>query len=81
MSLGFSFVLLFLLAVIFFAFLQRESLHHCCKECMSRLFCLFVCYGVQESRGAMDGGGGSYIEDGLVEGTTEASIKREYEEE
>jgi hypothetical protein len=29
----------------------------------------------------MDGGGGSCIEDGLVEGTTEASIKREYEEE
>jgi len=29
----------------------------------------------------MDCGGGSYIEDGLVEGTTEASIKREYEEE
>jgi hypothetical protein len=29
----------------------------------------------------MDGGGGSCIEDGLVEGTTEANIKREYEEE
>jgi hypothetical protein len=43
-------------------------------------FCV-MCYGVQESRGAMDGGGGSCIEDGLVEGTTEASIKREYEEE
>jgi hypothetical protein len=36
---------------------------------------MFVCYGVQESRGATDGGEGSCIEDGLVEGTTEASIK------
>jgi len=71
MSLGFSLVLLFSLAVtVFFAFLQREFLHHSCKECVGRLFCLFVCYGVQESRGAMDGGGGSCIEDGLVEGTT-----------
>jgi len=34
-----------------------------------------VCYGVQKSHGAMDGGGGSYVEDGLVEATTEASIK------
>jgi hypothetical protein len=34
-----------------------------------------VCYEIQESRGAMDGGEGSCIEDGLVEGTTEASIK------
>jgi len=34
-----------------------------------------VCYGVQESRGAMDGGGGSCIEDGLVEGTGEANIR------
>jgi len=34
-----------------------------------------VCYGVQKSHGAMDGGGGSCIEDGLVEATTEASIK------
>ncbi len=42
---------------------------------MGRLFCLFVCYGAQESGGAMDGGEGSYIEYGLAEGTTEASIK------
>ncbi len=42
---------------------------------MGRLFCLFMCYGVQESRSAMDGGEGSCIEDGLVEGTTKASIK------
>ncbi len=43
---------------------------------MGRLLCLFVCYGGQESRGAMDGGGGSYIEDGLAEGMAEANIKR-----
>jgi hypothetical protein len=42
---------------------------------VGRLFCLFMCYGVQESRSAMDGGEGSCIEDGLVEGTTKASIK------
>jgi len=35
---------------------------------MGRLLCLFVCYGVQESRGVMDGGGGNCIEDGLAEG-------------
>ncbi len=42
---------------------------------MGRLFSLFVCYGAQESGGAMDAGEGSCIEDGLVEGTTEAIIK------
>jgi hypothetical protein len=42
---------------------------------VGRLFYLFVCYGVQESHGTMDGGGGSCIEDGLAEGTAEASIK------
>ncbi len=42
---------------------------------MGRLFCLFVCYGIQESRGAMDGGRGSYIEDGLAKGTGEARIR------
>jgi hypothetical protein len=42
---------------------------------MGRLFYLFVCYGVQESRNTMDGGGGSCIEDDLVEGTAEASIR------
>ncbi len=42
---------------------------------MGRLFCLFVCYGAEESGGAMDGGEGSCIENGLVEGTTEVSIK------
>ncbi len=42
---------------------------------MGRLFCLFVCYGVQESRGAMDGGGRSCIEDGLAEGTAGGSIR------
>ncbi len=42
---------------------------------MGRLFYLFVCYGVHESCGAMDGGGGSCIEDGLAEGTGEASIR------
>jgi hypothetical protein len=46
-----------------------------------RLLCLFVCYGVQESRGAMDGGGGSCIEDGLAEGTGEASIRRSMRKE
>jgi hypothetical protein len=34
---------------------------------MGRLFCLFVCYGGQELRGAMDGGGGNCIENGLAE--------------
>jgi hypothetical protein len=43
---------------------------------VGRLFCLFVCYGVQDSSGVMDGGGGSYIEDGLVEGMGEANIRR-----
>ncbi len=42
---------------------------------MGRLFYLFVCYGVQESRDAMDGGGRSCIEDGLAEGTSGRSIK------
>ncbi len=48
---------------------------------MGRLFCLFVCYGVQESHGAMDGGGGSYIEDGLVEGMREANIRKSMRKE
>jgi len=34
-----------------------------------------MCYGVHESCGAMDGGGGSCIENGLAEGTREASIR------
>jgi len=34
---------------------------------MGRLLCLFVCYGGYELCGAMDGGGGNYIEDGLAE--------------
>jgi len=34
-----------------------------------------VCYGVQESQGAMDGGRGRCIEDGLAKGTGEARIR------
>jgi hypothetical protein len=42
---------------------------------VGRLFCLFVCYRVQESRDAMDGGGGSCIEDDLAKGMAKASIR------
>jgi hypothetical protein len=46
-----------------FACLRREYVHCCCKECTSRQLCLFVCYGEQELRQTMDGGGSDGIED------------------
>jgi hypothetical protein len=51
----------------------RQLLHACggnsfyfyCKECMGWQSCLFVCYGRQELRRTMDGGGSDCIEEGL----------------
>ncbi len=63
-----------------FAFLQRDFLHHCCKECMGRLFCLFVCYGGQELHRMMDGGGSNYIEENLQNGQRKVSIRRSTKE-
>jgi len=34
-----------------------------------------LCYGGQELRYVMDGGGGNYIENGLAKGTEEVSIR------
>ncbi len=63
-----------------FAFLQWEFLHQCCKECMGKLFYLFVCYGGHELCRAMDGGRSNYIEKSLRNGQRKVSIKRSMKE-
>jgi hypothetical protein len=42
---------------------------------MGRLFCLFMSYDGRELRRAMDGGGSSYIEEGLRNGQRKVSIR------
>jgi hypothetical protein len=42
---------------------------------MGRLFYLFVCYGGQELRRAMDGGGSDCIKEGLQNGRRKVNIK------
>jgi hypothetical protein len=42
---------------------------------MGRLLCLFVCYGGQKLRCAMDGGGSICIEEGLRNGWSKVSIR------
>ncbi len=58
-----------------FAFLRREFIHHCYKESMGRLFCLFVCYGGQKLRCMMDGGRIVCIKEGLRNGRRKANIR------
>ncbi len=47
---------------------------------MGRLFCLFVYYGRQKLRYAMDGGGSFYIEEGLQNGRRKLSIRSNMKE-
>ncbi len=42
---------------------------------MGRIFFLFVCYGGQELRRAMDGGRSDYIEEGLWNGRRKVNIR------
>jgi hypothetical protein len=42
---------------------------------MGRLFFLFMCYGGQKLRGAMDGGGSICIEEGLRNGRRKVNIR------
>jgi hypothetical protein len=49
-----------------FACLWWELFHRCCKECMGRQPCLFMCYGEQELYWIMDGGRSNYIEETFV---------------
>jgi len=58
-----------------FARLQQKLFYYCCKECMGRRLCLFVCYGEQELRWAMDGERSDCIEEGLQNGWWEVRIK------
>jgi hypothetical protein len=44
---------------------------------MGRLFYLFVCYGRQELRRTMDGGGNNCIGEGLRNGRRKVSIMKE----
>ncbi len=43
---------------------------------MGRLFYLFVCYGGQELRRTMDGGGSNCIEESMRNGRRKVSIRR-----
>jgi hypothetical protein len=63
-----------------FTFLWWEYIHHCCKECMGRLFYLFVCYEKQKLRRGMDGEGSIYIEQGLRDGWRKVSIRSSMKE-
>jgi len=79
MFLGFCFVLLFSLAVTFLHSCSGNfSITAARNAWVGYYVCL--CYGVQESRDAMDGGGGSYI-GWFGERDGRSKHKREYEEE
>ncbi len=73
--LGFCFCFTVFISHHLSAFLRWEYIHHCCKECMGRLLCLFVCYGGQKLHYAMDGGGNICIEEGLRNGRRKVSIR------
>jgi hypothetical protein len=72
---GFCFCFIVFISYHLFTSLRREYIHHCYKECMGRLLCLFVCYGGQKLRRTMDGGGSVYIEEGLRNGRRKVSIR------
>ncbi len=72
---GFRFCFIVFISCHLFAFFWRKYIHCCCKECMGRLLCLFVCYGRQKLYCVMDGGGSVYIEGGLRNGWRKVSIR------